>query len=193
VPNTNGLNVDAVGLKLDERGFVVVDADCRTNLPNVWAIGDVVRGPMLAHKASEEGVIVAERMAGQHPHFDFNTVPWVIYTNPELAWVGKTEQQLVAEGVKFKKGVSSFMANGRALGLGNSVGFVKVLADEETDRILGVHMVGPFVSELISEAVVAMEFMASSEDLARIIHAHPSLSEVTHEAALACDKRQLHG
>jgi len=117
----------------------------------------------------------------------------VIYTNPELAWVGKTEQQLVAEGVKFKKGVSSFMANGRALGLGNSVGFVKVLADEETDRILGVHMVGPFVSELISEAVVAMEFMASSEDLARIIHAHPSLSEVTHEAALACDKRQLHG
>lgn len=193
VPNTNGLNVDAVGLKLDERGFVVVDADCRTNLPNVWAIGDVVRGPMLAHKASEEGVIVAERMAGQHPHFDFNTVPWVIYTNPELAWVGKTEQQLVADGVKFKKGVSSFMANGRALGLGNSVGFVKVLADEETDRILGVHMVGPFVSELISEAVVAMEFMASSEDLARIIHAHPSLSEVTHEAALACDKRQLHG
>lgn len=193
VPNTNGLNVDAVGLKLDERGFVVVDADCRTNLPNVWAIGDVVRGPMLAHKASEEGVIVAERIAGQHPHFDFNTVPWVIYTNPELAWVGKTEQQLVAEGVKFKKGVSSFMANGRALGLGNSVGFVKVLADEETDRILGVHMVGPFVSELISEAVVAMEFMASSEDLARIIHAHPSLSEVTHEAALACDKRQLHG
>ena len=193
VPNTNGLNVDAVGLKLDERGFVVVDADCRTNLPNVWAIGDVVRGPMLAHKASEEGVIVAERMAGQHPHFDFNTVPWVIYTNPELAWVGKTEQQLVAEGKKKKKGVSSFVANGRALGLGNSVGFVKVLADEETDRILGVHMVGPFVSELISEAVIAMEFMASSEDLARIIHAHPSLSEVTHEAALACDKRQLHG
>ncbi len=193
VPNTNGLNVDAVGLKLDDRGFIVVDADCRTNLPNVWAIGDVVRGPMLAHKASEEGVIVAERLAGQHPHFDFNTVPWVIYTNPELAWVGKTEQQLVAEGVKFKKGVSSFMANGRALGLGHSAGFVKVLADEETDRILGVHMVGPFVSELISEAVVAMEFMASSEDLARIIHAHPSLSEVTHEAALACDKRQLHG
>lgn len=193
VPNTNGLNAEAVGLKLDERGFIVVDDECKTNLPNVWAIGDVVRGPMLAHKASEEGVIVAERIAGQHPHFDFNTVPWVIYTNPEIAWVGKTEQQLQAEGVAFKKGVASFMANGRALGLGNSVGFVKMLACEQTDRILGVHMVGPFVSELISEAVVAMEFMASSEDLARIIHAHPSLSEVTHEAALACDKRQLHG
>lgn len=193
VPNTVGLNADAVGLKLDDRGFIVVDADCKTNLPNVWAIGDVVRGPMLAHKASEEGIIVAERIAGQHPHFDFNTVPWVIYTNPELAWVGKTEQQLQAEGIKYKKGKASFMANGRALGLGNNVGFVKMLACEETDRILGVHMVGPFVSELISEAVVAMEFMASSEDLARIIHAHPSLSEVTHEAALACDKRQLHG
>lgn len=192
-PNTNGLNADAVGLKLDERGFIVVDADCKTNLPNVWAIGDVVRGPMLAHKASEEGVIVAERIAGQHPHFDFNTVPWVVYTNPEIAWVGKTEQQLKAEGIAYKKGVANFMANGRALGLGNSIGFVKMLACEETDRILGVHMVGPFVSELISEAVVAMEFMASSEDLARIIHAHPSLSEVTHEAALACDKRQLHG
>ncbi len=193
IPNTNGLNADKVGLKLDERGFIVVDAECRTNLPNVWAIGDVVRGPMLAHKASEEGVIVAERIAGEHPHFDFNTVPWVIYTNPEIAWVGKTEQQLIAEGVKYKKGSANFMANGRALGLGNNIGFVKMLACEETDRILGVHMVGPFVSELISEAVVAMEFMASSEDLARIIHAHPSLSEVTHEAALACDKRQLHG
>ncbi len=193
VPNTVGLNAEAVGLKLDDRGFIVVDADCKTNLPNLWAIGDVVRGPMLAHKASEEGIIVAERIAGQHPHFDFNTVPWVIYTNPELAWVGKTEQQLQAEGIKYKKGKASFMANGRALGLGNNTGFVKMLACEETDRILGVHMVGPFVSELISEAVVAMEFMASSEDLARIIHAHPSLSEVTHEAALACDKRQLHG
>lgn len=192
-PNTKGLNAEGVGLKLDERGFIVVDDECRTNLPNIWAIGDVVRGPMLAHKASEEGIIVAERIVGQRPHFDFNTVPWVIYTNPELAWVGKTEQQLIAEGVKYKKGIANFMANGRALGLGNNVGFVKMLACEKTDRILGVHMVGPFVSELISEAVVAMEFMASSEDLARIIHAHPSLSEVTHEAALACDKRQLHG
>lgn len=193
VPNTNGLNVDKVGLKLDERGFIAVDSECKTNLANIWAIGDCVRGPMLAHKASDEGIIVAERIAGQHPHFDFNTIPWVIYTNPEIAWVGKTEKQLQDEGIAYKKGVASFMANGRALGLGNNVGFVKMLADEATDRILGVHMVGPFVSELISEAVVAMEFMASSEDLARIIHAHPSLSEVTHEAALACDKRQLHG
>lgn len=193
VPNTDGLNAAGVGLKLDERGFIAVDDECRTNLANVWAIGDVVRGPMLAHKASEEGIIVAERIAGQHPHFDFNTVPWVIYTNPEVAWVGKTEATLIEQGIKYKKGVAKFIANGRALGLGHNVGFVKVLASEETDRILGVHMVGPFVSELISEAVVAMEFMASSEDLARIIHAHPSLSEVTHEAALACDNRQLHG
>ncbi|MDQ5920473.1 MAG: dihydrolipoamide dehydrogenase [Pseudomonadota bacterium] len=193
VPNTNGLGADIVGLKLDERGFIAVDDECRTNLANVWAIGDCVRGPMLAHKASEEGIIVAERVAGQHPHFDFNTVPWVIYTNPEVAWVGKTEQQLKDSSIAYKKGVASFMANGRALGLGNNIGFVKMLACSETDRILGVHMVGPFVSELISEVVVAMEFMASSEDLARIIHAHPSLSEVTHEAALACDNRQLHG
>lgn len=193
VPNTSGLNAAKIGLKLDERGFVMVDAECRTNLPNVWAIGDCVRGPMLAHKASDEGTIVAERIAGQHPHFDFNTIPWVIYTNPEVAWVGKTEKQLTEAGIAYKKGVATFMSNGRALGLGNNIGFVKMLACAETDRILGVHMVGPFVSELISEAVVAMEFMASSEDLARIIHAHPSLSEVTHEAALACDKRQLHG
>lgn len=193
VPNTHGLNAEGVGLKLDERGFIAVDDECRTNLSNVWAIGDCVRGPMLAHKASDEGIIVAERIAGQHPHFDFNTIPWVIYTNPEIAWVGKTEQQLKESGIEYKKGVANFMANGRALGLGNNVGFVKMLACAETDRILGVHMVGPFVSELISEAVVAMEFMASSEDLARIIHAHPSLSEVTHEAALACDDRQIHG
>jgi dihydrolipoamide dehydrogenase len=193
VPNTTNINAEKVGLKLDERGFIVVDELCKTNLANIWAVGDCVRGPMLAHKASEEGVIVAERIAGQHPHFDFNTVPWVIYTNPEVAWVGQTEKQLQSENIAYKKGVANFIANGRALGLGNNVGFVKMLSCEETDRILGVHMVGPFVSELISEVVVAMEFMASSEDLARIIHAHPSLSEVTHEAALACDKRQLHG
>ena len=193
VPNTDGLNADEIGLKVDEKGFVIVDDNCQTNLSNIWAIGDCVRGPMLAHKASEEGCVVAERIAGQRPHFDFNTVPWVIYTDPEVAWVGKTEQQLKESGVKYKKGQASFMANGRALGLGHNVGFVKMLACETTDRILGVHMVGPFVSELISEVVVAMEFMASSEDLARIIHAHPSLSEVTHEAALSCDNRQLHG
>ncbi|MDR3428472.1 MULTISPECIES: dihydrolipoyl dehydrogenase [Silvimonas] len=192
VPNTWNLAADAVGLPLDARGFIVVDDECRTSLPNLWAVGDVVRGPMLAHKASEEGVAVAERIAGQHPHIDFNTVPWVIYTSPEMAWVGKTEQQLKAEGVEYRKGQFPFAPNGRALGLGETAGFVKMLADAKTDRILGVHIIGPFASELITEAVVAMEFNASSEDIARIVHAHPSLSEAVHEAALGVDKRGLH-
>ncbi len=191
VPNTNGLNAEGIGLKLDERGFVAVDGDCKTNLPNVWAVGDVVRGPMLAHKAEEEGVAVAERIAGQHGHVNFNTIPWVIYTSPEIAWVGKTEQQLKAEGVAYKAGTFPFMANGRARALGDTSGMVKFLADAKTDEILGVHIVGPMASELISEAVVAMEFRASSEDIARICHAHPSLSEATKEAALAVDKRSL--
>ena len=191
VPNTIGLNAEAIGLKLDERGFVAVDGDCKTNLPNVWAVGDVVRGPMLAHKAEEEGVAVAERIAGQHGHVNFNTIPWVIYTSPEIAWVGKTEQQLKAEGVAYKAGTFPFMANGRARALGDTSGMVKFLADAKTDEILGVHIIGPMASELISEAVVAMEFRASSEDIARICHAHPSLSEATKEAALAVDKRSL--
>ena len=191
VPNTIGLNGDAVGLKLDERGFVAVDDDCRSNLENVWAIGDVVRGPMLAHKGEEEGVAVAERIAGQKPHVDFNTVPWVIYTSPEIAWVGQTEQQLKAAGRDYRAGTFPFMANGRARALGDTTGFVKVLADAKSDEILGVHMIGPMASELISEAVVAMEFKASSEDIGRICHAHPSLSEATKEAALAVDKRAL--
>ena len=191
VANTIGLNPEAVGLKLDERGAVVVDDECKTNLPNVWAIGDVVRGPMLAHKAEEEGVAVAERIAGQHGHVNFNTIPWVIYTSPEIAWVGRTEQQLKADGVKYKAGSFPFLANGRARALGDTTGMVKMLADAETDEILGVHIVGPMASELISEAVVAMEFKASSEDIARICHAHPSLSEATKEAALAVDKRTL--
>jgi len=191
VPNTIGLNPDAVGLQLDERGAIVVDGDCKTNLPGVWAVGDVVRGPMLAHKAEEEGVAVAERMAGQHGHVNFNTIPWVIYTSPEIAWVGRTEQQLKADGVKYKAGSFPFMANGRARALGDTTGFVKFLADAVTDEILGVHIVGPLASELISEAVVAMEFKASAEDIARICHAHPSLSEATKEAALAVDKRTL--
>ncbi|MDB5947109.1 MAG: lpdA [Ramlibacter sp.] len=191
VPNTVGLNPDAVGLKLDERGAILVDDECKTNLPNVWAIGDVVRGPMLAHKAEEEGVAVAERIAGQHGHVNFNTIPWVIYTSPEIAWVGQTEQQLKAAGVQYKAGTFPFMANGRARALGDTTGMVKVLADAKTDEILGVHIVGPMASELISEAVVAMEFRASSEDIARICHAHPSLSEATKEAALAVDKRTL--
>jgi dihydrolipoamide dehydrogenase len=191
VPNTIGLNAEGVGLQLDERGFIAVDGDCKSNLPNVWAVGDVVRGPMLAHKAEEEGVAVAERIAGQHGHVNFNTIPWVIYTSPEIAWVGKTEQQLKADGVAYKAGVFPFMANGRARALGDTSGMVKFLADAKTDEILGVHIVGPMASELIAEAVVAMEFRASSEDIARICHAHPSLSEATKEAALAVEKRSL--
>jgi dihydrolipoamide dehydrogenase len=191
VANTSGLNGAAVGLKLDERGAIEVDADCKTNLPNVWAVGDVVRGPMLAHKAEEEGVAVAERIAGQHGHVNFNTIPWVIYTSPEIAWVGRTEQQLKADGVAYKAGQFPFLANGRARALGDTSGFVKFLADAKTDEILGVHIIGPSASELIAEAVVAMEFKASAEDIARICHAHPSLSEATKEAALAVDKRTL--
>jgi dihydrolipoamide dehydrogenase len=191
VPNTNGLEPQAVGLKLDERGFVADDDDCKSNLPNVWAIGDVVRGPMLAHKAEEEGVAVAERIVGQHGHVDFNTVPWVIYTSPEIAWVGQTEQQLKAAGRAYRAGTFPFMANGRARALGDTTGMVKFIADAKTDEVLGVHIIGPMASELIAEAVVAMEFKASSEDIARICHAHPSLSEATKEAALAVDKRAL--
>ena len=191
VPHTGGLNAEAIGLKLDDRGFIAVDDECRTNVPNVWAIGDVVRGPMLAHKAEEEGVAVAERIAGQHGHVNFNTIPWVIYTSPEIAWVGQNEQQLKSEGRAYKAGTFPFMANGRARALGETTGMVKFLADAKTDEILGVHIVGPFASELVAEAVVAMEFRASSEDIARICHAHPSLSEATKEAALAVDKRAL--
>jgi dihydrolipoamide dehydrogenase len=191
VPHTDGLNAEAVGLKLDARGFVVVDGQCKTNLDGVWAIGDVVRGPMLAHKAEEEAVAVAERIAGQHGHVDFNTVPWVIYTSPEIAWVGQTEQQLKAAGVAYRAGMFPFLANGRARALGDTRGFVKFVADTKTDRILGLHAIGPMVSELVSEGVVAMEFGAASEDIARICHAHPSLSEAVKEAALAVDKRTV--
>ena len=191
VANTQGLNAEGVGLALDAGGCIAVDAECRASLPNVWAIGDVVRGPMLAHKAEEEGVAVAERIAGRHGHVDFNTVPWVIYTAPEIAWVGKTEQQLKAAGVSYRAGTFPFMANGRARALGDTTGMVKILADAGTDRILGVHIIGPMASELIAEAVVAMEFSASAEDIALICHAHPTLSEAMKEAALAVDKRTL--
>jgi dihydrolipoamide dehydrogenase len=190
-PLTQGLGAEEVGLALDSRGFIDVDDDCRTNLANVWAIGDVVRGPMLAHKAEDEGVAVAERIAGQHGHVDFNTIPWVIYTSPEVAWVGRTEQQLKNDGVAYRVGSFPFSANGRARALGDTAGFVKFVADAKTDRILGMHVIGPWASELIAEGVVAMEFGASSEDIARICHAHPTLSEVTREAALAVDKRTL--
>jgi dihydrolipoamide dehydrogenase len=191
LPNTEGLNAAAVGLKLDERGFVAVDGDCRTNLANVWAIGDVVRGPMLAHKAEEEGVAVAERITGQKPHVDFNTVPWVIYTTPEIAWVGETEQQLKARGAEYRAGSFPFAANARARAIGDTSGLVKFLADAKTDQILGVHIIGPFAGELIAEAVVAMEFRGSAEDIGMICHAHPSLSEAMKDAALAVDKRAL--
>jgi len=191
VPHTAGLGADAVGLKLDDRGFVMVDGDCKTNLPGVWAIGDVVRGPMLAHKAEDEGVAVAERIVGQHGHVDFNTTPWVIYTSPEIAWVGQTEAQLKSSGIAYRSGSFPFSANGRARAMGDARGFVKFLADAKTDRILGMHAIGPMASELISEGVVAMEFGAASEDIARICHAHPSLAEAVKEAALAVDKRTL--
>jgi dihydrolipoamide dehydrogenase len=192
VPMTAGLGAEAVGLALDPRGFIVVDDECKTSLPNVWAIGDVVRGPMLAHKAEDEGVAVAERIAGQHPHVDFNTIPWVIYTSPEIAWVGMTEQQLKRDGIDYRAGSFPFAANGRAAAINEPAGLVKVIAHAETDRILGLHLCGPNVSELVHEGVVAMEFNGSADDLARICHAHPTLSEVIHEAALAVGKRAIH-
>ncbi|MDO8414297.1 MAG: dihydrolipoyl dehydrogenase [Gallionellaceae bacterium] len=192
VPNTQGLGAEQAGLLLDAAGRIEVDEYCRSNLVNVYAVGDVVRGPMLAHKASEEGVMVAELIAGQAGHCDLNLVPSVMYTAPEIAWVGKTEQQLKKENVAYKAGQFPFIANGRARALGETAGFVKILADAATDRILGVHIVGAMASELIQQAVLAMAFSASSEDLARTVHAHPSLSEVMHEAALAVDKRTIH-
>jgi dihydrolipoamide dehydrogenase len=193
VPNTEDLGAENIGLKLDPKGFIEVDKNCRTALPRVYAVGDVVRGPMLAHKGEDEGVMVAEIIAGQHGHVNYDAIPWVIYTAPEIAWVGKTEQQLKAEGIAYRAGRFPFAYNGRALGREEPEGFVKILADARTDRILGVHAIGSLASELIAEAVVAMEFGASSEDIARICHAHPSMSEVMREAALAVDKRSLNG
>jgi dihydrolipoamide dehydrogenase len=189
---TDGLLASDTGVKLDERGRIVVDEHCHTGVDGVWAIGDAVRGPMLAHKGSEEGVAVAEWIAGKAGHVNLDTVPWVIYTEPEIAWAGKTEKQLKDEGVPYKVGNFPFAAIGRAVAMNEAVGQVKMIAHAETDRILGVHMVGPGVSELIAECVVAMEFKGSSEDLARIVHAHPTLSEAVHEAALSVDKRSIH-
>jgi dihydrolipoamide dehydrogenase len=191
VPNTNGLNAEAVKLKLDERGFVAVDGDCKTNLPNVWAVGDVVRGPMLAHKGKEEGVMVADLIAGHFAEVNYKTVPSVIYTHPEIAWVGKTEEQVKASGIEYKTGVFPFLASGRARAMEGAAGFAKVVAAKASDEILGVHIIGPMAGELIAEAVLAMEYSASSEDLQRTIHAHPTLSEAVHEAALAADKRAI--
>ena len=192
VPNTQGLNAEGVGLALDERGFVKVDAHYATNLPGVYAIGDVIGGAMLAHKAEEEGVALAERLAGQAGHVNYDVIPWIIYTSPEIAWAGLTEKQACEKGLEIKTGQFPFSANGRALGHGDPRGFVKVIADAQTDKLLGVHMVGGGVSELIGEVVAIMEFGGSAEDLARTIHAHPTLSEVVKEAALAVDRRAIH-
>ena len=191
VPNTEGMGADKVGLKVDARGFIEVDDHCRTNLPNVYAIGDVVRGPMLAHKAEDEGVMAAELIAGQKPHIDYDCIPWIIYTSPEIAWVGKSEQQAKAAGVEVKTGQFPFSINGRALGTGDSVGFAKVVADAKTDRVLGVHIIHAHASDIIQEGVTTMEFAGAAEDIARITHGHPTLSEVIREAALNVDKRSL--
>jgi dihydrolipoamide dehydrogenase len=191
-PNTARLGAERVGLKLDERGFVAVDEHCRTNLPNVFAIGDVVRGPMLAHKASDEGIAVAERIASGSGHVNYATIPWVIYTWPEIAWVGRTEQELKSEGVEYSVGTFPFAASGRARASGTTGGMVKMIADAESDRVLGVHILGPNASELVAEAVLLMQFDGSAEDVALTIHAHPTLSEAMHEAALGVAARTLH-
>ncbi|MDE2161116.1 MAG: dihydrolipoyl dehydrogenase [Burkholderiales bacterium] len=191
VPNTQGLNAQAVGLALDERGAVVVDAECRTNLPGVWAVGDVVRGPMLAHKGKEEGVMVADLIAGRYGEVNYRVIPSVIYTAPEIAWVGQTEEQVKASGRAYKTGSFPFAASGRARAMEAAAGFAKIVAAADDDEILGVHVIGPMAGELIAEAVLAMEYSASAEDLQRTIHAHPTLSEAIHEAALAADKRAI--
>ena len=189
---SDGVLAEGTGVKLDERGRFVVDEHCWTGVEGVWAVGDCVRGPMLAHKGFEEGIAVAEIIAGKPGHVNLETIPWVIYTEPEIAWVGKTEKQCKDEGIPYKTGSFPFAAIGRAVAMNEPAGFVKMIAHAETDRILGVHLVGANVSELVAECVVAMEFKGSSEDLARIVHAHPTLSEAVHEAALSVDKRAIH-
>jgi len=188
----DGLVADDAGVRVTDRGQVEVDARCRTSADGVWAIGDLVRGPMLAHKASEEGIAVAESIAGQPGHVNLETVPWVIYTDPEIAWVGSNEAELDEQGVDYRTGTFPFAATGRGLAMGNAAGQVKIMADAETDELLGCQIIGSYASEFIGEVVVAMEFNGSAEDLARIVHAHPTLSEAVHEAALAVDKRAIH-
>ena len=190
-PYTEGLLAESTGVKVDARGFIEVDEHCHSGAENVWAVGDVVRGPMLAHKGKDEGVAVAERIAGRYGHVNYALIPSVIYTAPEIAWVGQTEEQLKSAGVSYKTGVFPFAASGRAKAMEASGGFVKLLADKNSDDILGVHIIGPMAGELIAEAVLAMEFRGSAEDLQRTIHAHPTLSEALHEAALAADKRAI--
>ncbi|MDH3645965.1 MAG: dihydrolipoyl dehydrogenase [Gammaproteobacteria bacterium] len=191
-PYTKDLLASGTGVELDERGFINVDDECRTSAPNVWAIGDCVRGLMLAHKGSEEGIAVADLIAGEVAEVNYGVIPSVIYTAPEIAWVGKTEEELKKAGIRYKSGTFGFAANGRAKALEQATGMAKILAAADDDEILGVHIVGPMAGELIAEAVLAMEFSASAEDLQRTIHAHPTLSEALHEAALAADKRAIH-
>ncbi len=191
-PFTEGLEPEAAGVALDAKGRIEVDAHCRTGVEGIYSVGDVVQGPMLAHKASEEGIAVAELIAGQSAHIDHSYVPWVIYTHPEIAWAGKNEAELKHEGVPYRVGSFPYLALGRAQGAGETEGMVKMIGHAETDRILGVHIFGAQASELIAEAVTAMAFCGSTEDLARIVHAHPTLSEAMHEAALAVDQRAIH-
>jgi dihydrolipoamide dehydrogenase len=190
-PYTDDLLAPDCGVQLDERGFIQVDAQCRTGVEGVWAIGDCVRGPMLAHKGKEEGIAVADQIAGRYAHVNYDVIPSVIYTAPEIAWVGQTEEQLKAAGTPYKSGVFPFAASGRARAMEAAAGFAKILAASDTDTILGVHIIGPMAGELIAEATLAMEFQASAEDLQRTIHAHPTLAEALHEAALAVDKRAI--
>ena len=191
-PNAENLFHDSCGLSLDDRGFIPVNDFCETDIKNIWAVGDVVRGPMLAHKASEEGIMVVERIAGKHAEMEYELVPSVIYTHPEVAWVGKNEQELSEEGIKFKTGSFPFAASGRALASGESTGFIKVIADEKTDTILGVHAFGPSAADIVQQGVVAMEFGASAEDLGLTIFSHPTLSEALHEAAMAVNGQAIH-
>ena len=185
VPTTSGLGLETLGVKTTQRGFVDVDAQCRTSVDGVYAIGDVVRGPMLAHKAEDEGVMVMECIAGQAGHVNYDAIPSIIYTSPEVAWVGRTEQELKDAGIAYRTGKFPFTANGRALGNGDTSGFVKVLADQKTDAVLGVHIISTHASEMIGEATMAIEFKASAEDIGRISHAHPTLYEAMREASLA--------
>jgi dihydrolipoamide dehydrogenase len=191
-PNTKGLGATDIGIEISEHGFIHVDDHCRTNLTNIYAVGDVVRGPMLAHKATAEGIMAAERIAGHKSNVNYSAIPGVVYTWPEIAWVGRTSQQLEAEAIDFRSGEFPFAASGRARASGSSDGQVRIFTDLKTDRILGVHVLGPHASELIAEAVTAMEFDGCGEDLAKIIHAHPTLSEALHEAALAAGGHSLH-
>jgi dihydrolipoamide dehydrogenase len=191
-PNSSNLNLEKVGIELDEKKRIKTNKDFQTNLNNIYAIGDVILGPMLAHKAEDEGIAVAENIAGQSGHVNYDTIPGVVYTTPEVASIGKTEEQLKEKNIKYKIGKFSFMANSRAKAIDDAEGFVKILADEKTDKVLGAHLIGPHAGELIAEIGIAMEFGASSEDIARTCHAHPTFSEAVKEAALSVDKRAIH-